>query len=363
MNLPLQSTIRKKVMECWSLVENRRSRVEEMRAFFQIRDKFNATAVIFDTNLERVEDKIAIYYEDQRLSYRDVQNGINKVGNALKTLGVEIENRIAILLPNCPEFIFCFFGAMKIGAVPVTLNTMMVPKDYRCFLNDSRAKAIVVSDDMVQKIGEIRDDLDYLRHIIVVRKATGHQIDYHKLVREASSELETAATSKDDVAYWQYTSGTTGPPKGVVHRHRDLFHVPGVFFKDVVEVFEEDVLFPIAKLFFNLGLMVTVSGLYHKAGVILDPEKPTPERTFEIITKYKPTIFSSVPTLYANMLAVDNTSQFDLSSLRICLSAGEPLPAGLFKKFKDRFKIEILDGIGCTETSNWYIHNSPGRIK
>lgn len=326
-------------------------------------EKFNASTFIVDANVKRADNRIAIYYQDQKISYRDVQREINKVGNALKSLGIEIENRIAILLPNCPEFISCLFGVMKIGAVPVTLNTMMTSKDYQYFLNDSRAKAIVVSRDMAQKIEGIRDNLDYLRHIIVVGGATEHQIDYYKLAREASSELEAAVTFRDDVAYWQYTSGTTGPPKGVVHRHQDLFHVPEIFFKEIVEVFEEDVFFPAARLFFNLGLMVTVSGLYHKAGVILDPEKPTPERVFEIITKYRPTILSGVPTLYANMLIVNNISQYDLSSLRVCLSAGEPLPPGLFKKFKDRFGIELLDGIGCTEAGNWYISNRPGRIK
>jgi benzoate-CoA ligase family protein len=338
--------------------------MERIENLTQLSDNFNATAFIIGSNAAKIKhDKVAIYYQDQKISYGDLQKEINKVGNALKSLGIEIENRIAILLPNCSEFISCLFGAMKIGAVPVTLNTMMTPKDYQYFLNDSRAKAIVVSSDMVQKIEGIRDNLDYLRYIIVVGGAKENQIDYYKLVGEAPSELGAAATFKDDVAYWQYTSGTTGLPKGVVHRHQDLFHVPGVFFKEIVEVFEEDVFFPTARLFFNLGLMVTVSGLYHRAGVILDPQKPTPERAFEIITKYRPTILSAVPTLYANMLIVNNISQYDLSSLRICLSAGEPLPPGLFKKFKDRFGIEILDGIGCTEASNWYIHNRPGRIK
>lgn len=326
-------------------------------------EKFNATTYMIDADTKSADNRIAIYYQDQEISYRDVQREINKVGNALKSLGIEIENRVAILLPNCPEFIACFFGAMKIGAVPVTLNTMMTPKDYQYFLNDSRAKAIVVSSDMVQKIEEIRDNLYYLRHIIVVGEATVHQIEYYKLVGEASSELETAATLRDDVAYWQYTSGTTGLPKGVVHRHQNLFNMPEFFFKETVEVSEEDIFFPTARLFFGLGLMVTVSGLYHKAGVILDPEKPTPERVFDIITKYKPTILSGVPSLYANMLIVNNTSQYDLSSLRVSLSSGEPLPPGLFKKFKDRFGIELLDGIGCTETGNLYISNRPRSVK
>ena len=143
-------------------------------------EKFNA-AYIIDANVAMgAGGRVAIYYQDQKISYRDLQREINKAGNALKNLGIEMENRIAILLPNCPEFIACLFGAMKIGAVPVTLNTMMMPEDYQYFLNDSRAKVIVVSSEMAPQIEALRGNLGYLKHIITVGEAGEHQIAYHK---------------------------------------------------------------------------------------------------------------------------------------------------------------------------------------
>jgi benzoate-CoA ligase len=190
-----------------------------MDTSLQVPDAFNAAAFVVDENVSRLKnDKVAIYYQDHKISYKDLQREINKAGNGLKRLGIEIENRIAILLHDCPEWVACFFGCIKIGAVPVALNTMMVPQDYEYFLNDSRAKAIVVSDNLVQKIESIKGKLNYLKHMIVVGEAGKNHSTYQNLVNGASSELQAADTCKDDVAFWQYTSGSTGLPR-VMHLH------------------------------------------------------------------------------------------------------------------------------------------------
>jgi len=336
-----------------------------MDASLQVPDDFNATAFIIDKNVSRLKsDKVAIYYQDQKISYRDLQREINKVGNGLKRLGIEIENRIAILLHDCPEWVACFFGAIKIGAVPVALNTMMVPQDYQYFLKDSRAKAIVVSHNLVQKIESIKDKLDYLKHMIVVGEAGENHFTYQNLVNGASSELKAADTCKDDVAFWQYTSGSTGLPKGVMHLHHDLLYLPEYFLRKTIGVNESDIFLSVPRLFFNYGLMTMVGVFYNRAAVVLDPEKPMPERIFEIINKHRPSILSGVPTFYGGMLALANDAhRYTLGSVRECISGGEPLPLPIFKEFKERFGLEILEGIGSTESADWYILSRPGRVK
>ena len=326
--------------------------------------KFNAATALVDANVAQGRgDSVAVYYQDQTITYRDIQRMINKVGNALSDLGVEIENRVAILLPDCPQWVASFFGAMKIGAVPVPLNTMMHSGEYQYFLNDSRAKTIIVSDDLLPQIEAIRDDLRYLKHIIVVGEARGHQLDYDELVDAASSELEVADTCQDDAAYWLYTSGSTGPPKGVIHLHHDLLHAPEFGFKTALGGNDKDIVFCVPRLFFHYGLTVLAATFYVGASRVLDSERPRPERVFEIITRYKPSFFGAVPTFFASMLALKDSQKCDLGSMRICLSAGEPLPPILFTRFKERFGVEILDWIGLTEGCCWQIGNRPGRVK
>lgn len=329
----------------------------------EIPERFNVAEALVNRNIEQGKgDKVAIYFEEQRLTYNDIQTMVNKFGNALRGLGIGMENRVAILLPDCPQWIASFFGAMKIGAVPIPLNTMMRPKDYEYFLNDSRARAIVVSDDLVGNIEEIGDALNYLEHIIVVGRAKEGQLSYDKLLEEVSLVLEVAPTTKDDSAFWCYTSGSTGQPKGTVHLHHDLL-VPEPAPKSVFGVTEGDIVYSVGRLFFTYATEVLASTFYVGASQVLTKERPTPETVLQIITKYRPTIIYVVPTLLANILALKDVSRFDLSSIRLCTSAGEPLPAGIFRQFKERFGIEILDGIGSTESLSWYILTRPGRVR
>ncbi|MCL5960596.1 MAG: AMP-binding protein, partial [Chloroflexi bacterium] len=174
----------------------------------EIPDQFNAATAFVDANVAKGRgNKVAIYYEDQQLTYNDVLRLVNKTGNALKSLGIGVENRVLLLLFDCPEFVASFFGAMKTGAVPIPTNTLLKAQDYEYLLNDSRAKAIIVSEPLVEQIESVRDRLKYLEHIIVVGKAKPGQISFEELVEKASPELQAADTSKDDAAFWLYSSG------------------------------------------------------------------------------------------------------------------------------------------------------------
>lgn len=326
--------------------------------------RFNATSAILDANVVRgASDRIALYYQDEKITYRDIQKMVNRVGNSLKDLGIELENRIAILLSDCPQWAASFYGAAKIGAVPVPLNAMFKPSDFQYFLNDTRAKAIIVGDDLLPHIESIRHNLKYLKHVIVVGQAKKGQLAFDKLVDAASPELEAADTCEDDALYWLYTSGSTGPPKGTIHLHHDLLQAPEFAYKGVFGITKDDIIFGVPRLFFHYGVVNLAGTLYNGAAQVLDREKPTPERVFEVVKRYRPSILCGVPTFFANMLAAKNTERHALSSVRLAISAGEALPAGVFRSFKDRFGVEIVEGIGCTEACCWYIANRPGNVK
>lgn len=305
-------------------------------------------------------DKTAIYYQGQKISYRDLQIQVNKTGNLLRKMGIEIENRVAILLPDCPEFVASFLGAMKIGAVPVLLNTLLTSGDYLYLLNDSRAKILFTTHDFYQeKIKQIRKNLTYLKNILIIDDG------YNELLRNSSEVLPTKILSPDDVAFWLYSSGSTGKPKAAVHLHHDILFTTDTYAKHILRITEKDIVFSGSKLFFAYGLGNSISFPFAVgASVVLLPDKPTPEKAFEIIHKYKPTIFFSVPALYNAMLQVkDAEKKYNLKSLRLCISAAETLPPNIFHEWKKKFGLEILDGIGSTEMLHIFISNQQSKVK
>ncbi len=188
-------------------------------------EQLNAANVFVDENVQNGRGQnIAIYHGDEALTYRDVLESVNKTGNALKNIGVNTEERVTLILLDSPEFVASFFGAIKIGAVPIPTNTMLKGNDYQYFLNDSGAKTLIVHDILLTEIEKIKDNLKYLKNIIVVGNAERNYLSFNDLIIKESSDLEAAETSKDDAAFWLYSSGSTGSPKGVVHLHHDMLY-------------------------------------------------------------------------------------------------------------------------------------------
>ena len=329
----------------------------------ELPDIYNAATTFVDENIVRGRgSNPAIYYQDQAFSYQDVFENVNRTGNALKDLGIEIEQRILLVLPDSPAFAFSFFGAIKIGAVPIPANPWMSAADYLYLLNDSRARAAIVHEAVLPEIEKIRDRARFLRHVIVVGQAHGKTHSYEELIAKSAASLEPEPTSKDDVCFWGYTSGSTGPPKGAVHLQHDMITITDLFVKPVLKMGETDICFSASKLFFAYGLG---NSLYFPfrfgAATVLWPERPEPEKILQVIERYRPTFFFSVPTLYARLLRVEK--KYDLSSLRICLSSGEPLPPALFHNWKARYGVELLDVVGSTEATHDFLANRPGRAK
>jgi benzoate-CoA ligase len=329
----------------------------------ELPDLYNAATTFVDENLSQGRGaKVAIYYQDQTITYQEVFDNVNRTGNALKDLGVEIENRVLVILPDSPVFAYSFFGAIKIGAVAVPTNPWMFAEDYEYLINDSRARAIIVHESTLPEIEKIPGNTPFLKHVLVVGKPNGKSLSYENLIAKASTKLEAEKTTKDDVCFWGYTSGSTGKPKGAVHLQHDMVTISDLFVKPVLGMNENDLCFSASKMFFSYGLG---NSLYFPfrfgASTVLWPEKPDPEKILEVIDKYKPTLFFSVPTLFARLLRVEK--QYDLSSLRICLSSGEPLPPAIFHQWKDRTGLELLDVVGSTEATHDFLANRPGRAK
>jgi len=331
-------------------------------------EEFNAAEYFVDRHMrEGRGGKIAIECGDLRVTYAQLFALVNQVGNALQKLGVRIEERVLLLLLDTPEFAGSFFGAIKIGAVPVPVNTLLKPADYAYLLNDSRARIAVVAQSLLPLIEDIpRSELPYLERIVVVGDgAPAGEITFAELVSNISPELDPAPTRKNDAAFWLYSSGSTGPPKACVHLQHDMVVSTERYARAILKIAESDRFFSVAKLFFAYGLG---NGLYFPlaagATSILLPGPPRPQSVFEVIERHRPSLFFSVPSNYVKLLSHRAPGgEFDLSSIRHAISAGEALPASVFHRFKERFGVEILDALGSTEALHMVISNVPGGVR
>lgn len=309
--------------------------------------------------------RIAYRYEGEQLTYGRLRERVNRMGNALARLGVEIEQRVALLLPNRPEFVSGFFGAIKIGAVPTPMSTAVTPDEQAFLLADSRARAVVATEPLWAPLRARRSEFPFLRHVLLVDGTPrAGETGLASLVGAASAELEPAPTTCDDVAFWLHTSGSTGTPKWAMHLQRDMLYSERLYASPIIGLGPDDVVVSGSPSFhaYPLGF-TTYFALRAGASVVLNPERPTPARMFELIQAHRATVFVGVPTLYAQMLQAAAGQAADLSSLRLCVAAAEPLPAELYRRWRDRFGVEILDGIGTTEALHVFISNRPGEVR
>ena len=332
----------------------------------ELPERLNAAAVFVDRHLQQGRaDKAAILCNDETITYRDLYEGVNRLGNALLGLGIRMEERVAIIMPDCPECVYAFFGAIKIGAVAIPMNTLLMPTDYEYLLNDSRAQVLVIHSSLLDRIEPIRSKLRYVKHVVIAGDAIEPDLSLKELMASTSAELEPADTSKDDSAFWLYSSGTTGFPKGTIHLQHDMIVEADLYAQRAIGLVESDVSFSVAKLFFAYGLG---NGLYFSLWVggttVLLPDRPVPQKVYEVIDRYQPTVFYSVPTSYAALLHLaEKEGLKSLGNVRMCVSAGEPLPKPLYEKWLERYGVEILDGIGSTEILHIFISNRPGKAK
>jgi benzoate-CoA ligase family protein len=329
-------------------------------------DRFNLVDHFVDRHVrEGRGGKVAIRCNGQRLTYSQIAEQVNRAGNALRELGVQEEQRVLLLLPDCPEFAAAYFGAMKIGAVAVPTSTALRSVDYSYFLTESRAKVLIVHSSQYPEVAPALAEQRYLRNVIVCGGNQHGHINWEEWLASSSPELDPAPTSKDDLAFWLWTSGSTGRPKAAVHLHHDWVYCCEYYARGVLGIESEDVTFSSSKLFHAYGLGNGLMFPFHSgASTVLYPGKPQAKSILETAQSTRPSLFFSVPTLYAAMLAeIEQGNRYDLSSVRVAVSAAEPLPAEIFRRWKDRFEIEILDGIGSTEALHIYLSARAGHVR
>ena len=324
---------------------------------------FNVAVPFIDRHIaEGRAAKTAIRTAAGDLTYGALASAVNRAGNAFLGHGITRGERMLMAVKDCPEFVFAFWGAIKAGVVPVPLNTLLKPDDYRFMIEDSGAAALLYSPEFA---AQVEPALAAARpRPRLALKIGGDGPNFLSTMESASDRLGPAAARPEDDCFWLYSSGSTGRPKGAVHLQRDMAITSQLYGADTLGVRESDVCYSAAKLFFAYGLGNAMTfPLWAGATAVLDAQRPTPQVTFDVIARFKPTLYFGVPTLYAAQLQAIDQAKPDLSSIRLCVSAGEALPPDILRRWREKTGLAILDGIGSTEALHIFISNRADDVK
>jgi benzoate-CoA ligase len=325
-----------------------------MRAADHLPERFNSAEWFVGRHVREGNGaRVAIVSDEGTMTYAELDEAVRRFASALKRAGVGRDERVALVLPDGPLFAIAFWGAIAAGAVAVPISTLLKPHDYCAIALDCGAR-IVVSDPAVLEPRALAD-LD----------AELWTTDYARARIESSPPLAAyASTHRDGFAFFLYSSGTTGEPKGVVHLQHDMWICCETYGKHVLGIVPDDRCFSVAKLFFAYGLGNAQYFPFHVgATAVLFAGRPTPDAVFAQVKRHRPTLFFGVPTGYAGMLAAMDSEGADFSSVRACASAGESLPGAIFERWRAKTGREILDGIGSTEICHIFLSNRAGACK
>jgi len=323
---------------------------------------FNVATAFIDRHLrEGRGEKFAIRSPEADVTYAELVANVNRAANGLTDIGLAPGDRVLMVIKDCPAFFYAFWGAIKAGFIPVPLNTLLRADTYAFIIDDSKAAAIIYSPENEGEVGPAIEASPHKpRHILPTEGGAG---SFDELRARSGPLFEAVAAGAENDCFWLYSSGSTGRPKGVVHRHRDMVVTSQFNAVETLGIRESDICFSEAKLFFAYGLGNNLSfPLWVGATSVLNPGRPCPKESFPIIARYRPTVHFGVPTLYATYVAHWPKEQADLSSVRFCVSGGEPLPAWILERWHEFTGLWILDGVGSTENLHNHICNRIGDI-
>ncbi len=327
---------------------------------------YNAVTDMIDRNVARgLGRKVAFIDPWRSLTYGRLQRDSCRFANALTRLGIEPEMRIAMMMRDTVDFPVVFWGALRAGVIPVCLNTLLNRGQYGHLLSDSRVRALFVDQSLLPVVSPLFDALPFLRHVVVIGDNDAGYPTLDALLAEAPDDFDTADTCADEVAFWLYSSGSTGDPKGVRHVHASLPFIAESWGRGVLDIGPDDLFFSAAKLFFAYGLGSGMAlPMSVGATTALLPDRPTPEAVLGMLAQHDPTLFFGVPTLYASMLADPGCRrESGTRRLRLCVSAGEALPREIGLEWRARMGTDILDAVGSTEMLHMFLGNRPGDVR
>jgi len=326
-------------------------------------ESFNVAVPFIDRHLiEGRGAKTAIRTTREDVSYKQLAERVNRAGNALLGLGLARGDRVLMIVKDCPAFFYVFWGAIKAGVVPVPLNTLLRAADYAYIIENSGCAALIYSPEYASEVEPALAQSPHKPRSTM--RIEGGLDSFDRLLANASTDLQPVMATPESDCFWLYSSGSTGRPKGAVHLQRDMVFTSQHYGVETLGAREDDVFFSAAKLFFAYGHGNAMTfPLWVGGTAVLSDERPSPPMTFGIIERFKPTLYFGVPTLYAAQLQALESSKPDLASVRACVSAGEALPADIFRRWKEKTGLTILDGIGSTEALHIFISNRLNDVK
>ncbi|HYR56147.1 MAG TPA: benzoate-CoA ligase family protein [Myxococcaceae bacterium] len=332
--------------------------------FSNLPEKLNLAEVFLYRQLPARADAPALYFGDKTVTYRALADEVDRATAVFRRLGLELEQRVLLVLPDIPEFASAWMATLKAGGVVAAINPDQKADELAYYLSYTRAKIAVVHASTLPALEAALSKSPHRPDVLVVGDAPGRHLSFEQEVSAAQPDPVFAATHRDDPAVWLFTSGSTGFPKAAVHKQHDFIYNALTYGLPVIGYQKSDIAISVPKLAFGYALGTNLLfPLLAGGSAVIFPDKATPERMFELIGRHRPTVLTAVPTAINAMASAPGISRVDFSSLRVCISAGEALPSELYHRWKKATGVEILDGIGSAEMFHIFITNRLGDVK
>jgi len=336
---------------------------------FSVPETYNASRILFD-NLDKGNgDRVAMTGPLGAVNYAELCAEASRWGHGLISLGLKRGDRVLMFLDDTPAYPAAFFGAVRAGFVPLLINTLTPPDLLQFYLSDSAATVAIADAEFSTRFDEIACKDTSLHTLIVVNgKAGAHaaanEVNASSWLARFPADLDEADTHRNEMAFWMYSSGSTGRPKGIVHLQHDMAYSDQAFAQAILKLTPDDICFSVPKMFFAYGFGNSITFPFSVgAATLLLPGQPRPQAIFEAITRYRPTVFFGLPTLYTSLTKAEGADKADFASLRMAVSAAEVLSADVFQGWKTLTGLEIVEGLGSTEALHIYLCNRHDKKK